>query len=86
MPIDLDIRDHEVIGPMIIKAEQEGRREGRVEGRLEGEITVLRRQIEKRFGPLPSWASQKLAAMPASGLEELSVRVLDTASIDELLR
>ena len=36
MPIDLDIRDHEVWGPM----------------------TVLRRLIEKRFGPQAGWAAE----------------------------
>jgi hypothetical protein len=60
MPIDLDIRDHEVIGPMIIAAEKKGLQAG--------ELTVLRRQIEKRFGALPNWAREKLAAMPASEL------------------
>lgn len=78
MPIDLDIRDHEVLGPMIIKAEQKGRQEG--------ELTVLRRQIEKRFGALPRWAGEKLAAMPPSELEDLSERVLDASNVDELLR
>jgi hypothetical protein len=78
MPIDLDIRDHEVLGPMFIEAEQKGRQEG--------ELTVLRRQIEKRFGPLPGWAGEKLAALPASALEDLSERVLDAKSVEELLR
>ncbi len=82
MPIDLDIRDHEVLGPMFIKAEQKGRQEGL----QAGELTVLRRQIEKRFGALPSWAGEKLAAMPASDLEDLSERVLDARSVDELLK
>jgi hypothetical protein len=90
MPIDLDIRDHEVLGPMIIKAEQKGRQEGLQKGLQKGlqagELTVLRRQIEKRFGALPSWAGEKLAAMPASDLEDLSERVLDARSVDELLK
>jgi len=90
MPIDLDIRDHEVLGPMFIKAEQKGRQEGLQKGLREGlqagELTVLRRLIEKRFGALPSWAFEKLAAMPASELETLSERVLDARSVDELLR
>jgi predicted transposase YdaD len=86
MPIDLDIRDHEVLGPMFIEAEQKGHREGRREGRQEGELTVLRRLIEKRFGPLPIWAGDKLAALPASALEDLSERVLDARSVEELLK
>ena len=90
MPIDLDIRDHEVLGPMFIEAEQkgrwEGRQEGRREGRQEGELIVLRRLIEKRFGPLPGWAGEKLAALPVSALEDLSERVLDAKSVEELLK
>ena len=55
-------------------------------GRQEGELTVLRRQIEKRFGALPSWAGEKLAASSASELEDLAERVLDAKSVAELLR
>jgi hypothetical protein len=81
MPIDLDIREHEVLGPMFREAEQKGRQEGR----YEGEITILRRQLEKRFGALPGWAVEKLAALSASELEDLSERVLDAKSMEELL-
>jgi hypothetical protein len=81
MPIDLDIRDHEVLGPMFIQARQEGLQEGL----HVGELIVLRRQIEKRFGALPSDAGEKLAGMSAAELEELSERVLDAKSLDELL-
>jgi hypothetical protein len=56
------------------------------EGRQEGELTILRRQIEKRFGALPAWATEKLAALPASELKDLSERVLDAKSLEELLR
>jgi predicted transposase YdaD len=86
MPIDVDIREHEVLGPMFIEAEQKGREEGLQEGLQAGELTILRRQIEKRFGALPSWAGEKLAKMPASELEDLSERVLDAKSLDDLLR
>src|ERR1035438_4028548 len=89
MPIDIDIREHEVLGPMFKEAEQKGRQEGRQEGLqkglLEGELTVLRRLIEKRFGALPGWAGEKLAALSASELEDLSMRVLDAKSVEELL-
>src|ERR1022692_4572454 len=63
MPIDLDIRDHETLGPIIIEAEQKGLQkglqEGRQEGRQEGDLTILRRQIAKRFGALPGWAAER---------------------------
>ena len=94
MPIDIDIREHEVLGPMFKEAEQKGRQEGLqkglqkglLEGLQVGELTVLRRQTEKRFGALPSWAAEKLATLSASELEDLSERVLDAKSLDELLR
>jgi predicted transposase YdaD len=93
MPIDLDIRDHEVLGPLFIKAEEKGLREGLQKGRQEGlqeglhagKVALLQRQIEKRFGALPRWARVKLEDMPESELLDLSERVLDATSLDELL-
>jgi Domain of unknown function (DUF4351) len=81
MPITASILEHDVLGPVFKK----GLLEGRQEGRQEGEVTILRRQIEKRFGTLPGWASDKLAGLPATALEDLSVRVLDATSVEDLL-
>ena len=74
MPIRTSILEHDVLGPLFMK------------GRQEGEVAILRRQIEKRFGALPGWASEKLVSLPSSELEDLSERVLDAATIEELLR
>jgi hypothetical protein len=77
MPITTSILDHDVLGPVF--------KNGLLEGRQEGEPAILRRQIEKRFGALPGWASDRLAALQASELEDLSERVLDAQSVEELL-
>jgi hypothetical protein len=82
MPIDVDIRDHEVLGPMFKEEWQQGRQAGRAEG----ELAVLRRLIEKRFRALPAWASEKLAALSAPELEDLSDRLIDAGTLEELLR
>ena len=74
MPILNDILDNKVLG-------REFKR-----GLQEGELTVLRRQIEKRFGALPSWAEERLAARTTAQLEELSIRVLDAEGLEELLK
>jgi hypothetical protein len=74
MPILKDIMDHQVLG-------REFKR-----GLLEGELTVLRRQIEKRFGAVPSWAEENLAARTKAEVEELSVRLFDVQSLEELLK
>jgi hypothetical protein len=85
MPIQTSILEHDVLGPLFQRGVNEGRQEGRQEGRREGEQTILRRLLAKRFGDLPGWANEKLAALPAPELEELSERVLDAASIEDLL-
>lgn len=77
MPILNDILDHDVIG-------REYKR-GREEGVQHGEITVLHRLIEKRFGSVPSWVENRLTSMSPAQLEDLSVRILDANSIEELL-
>ncbi len=94
MPIQTSILEHDVLGPLFQKGKQEGRSEGRSEGlsegrlkgRHEGELVILRRQIETRFGNLPGWASEKLSALTPPELEDLSVKILDARSLDELLR
>jgi hypothetical protein len=78
VPILNDILDHEVIGPEIKKGIQIGE--------LKGELKILRRQIKKRFGSVPNWAEERLAKLSAKELEELSVRVLDAKSIENLLK
>ena len=74
MPILGDTLDNKVLGREFKRGVQEG------------ELTVLRRQIEKRFGAIPSWADERLAGRSAADLEELSVRVLDAQSIEDLLK
>jgi hypothetical protein len=98
MPIDLDIREHAVLGPMIIEAELQAELKGELKGELrgelkgelkgerKGELTVLRRQIEKRFGAIPSWAAEQLDSRSTAELEELSVRVLDAQSLEDLMK
>lgn len=69
MPILNDILEHKVLG-------REYKR---------GELAVVRRLIEKRFGSLPSWAEERLAGLSPSELEDLSVRVSDATTLEDLL-
>ena len=93
MPIHIDILENEVLGPVYKRGLEQGRQEGLQEARLEarqeglreGELAMLRRQIEIRFGALPDWAAEKLAALPVSELEALCERLLDAGSVEELL-
>jgi len=73
MPILNDIRDNKVLG-------REYKR-----GLADGELTLLRRQIEKRFGAIPARVEQRLSSMSAAELEEVGTRLLDANSLEELL-
>jgi hypothetical protein len=53
-------------------------------GQLEGQRLLLRRLLEKRFGPLSAKASGRLAAMTADRLLQLSDALLSAKSLKEL--
>jgi hypothetical protein len=80
MPLLDDIMDHEVLGPLI----RDGMEKGLEKGKLEEGTLILRRLIAKRFGPLPSWAEERLAKLTLSQLEDLSLRVLDAQSMTDM--
>jgi hypothetical protein len=62
-----------------------GLREGRLEGRLEGEAALLLRLLARRFGALPDWTTDRVRAADSVMLEEWSLRVLDAATLEEVL-
>lgn len=68
MPILNDILSHEVIGPAILQGRQE----------------ILRKLIEKRFGPIPVWLDARLAGLSSSELDDVAVRLLDDVSLEDL--
>ena len=49
-------------------------------------IGIVTHGVEKRFGAIPTWAEERLAGKSAADLEELSVRVLDVETIEDLLK
>jgi predicted transposase YdaD len=84
MPIMHDIMDHEIIGPAIKKGIQQGIQEGLQQGMQQEGRSILHRLIEKRFGPLPAWAEDRLTQLSVAELEDLSLRVIDAKAMDEL--
>jgi hypothetical protein len=70
MPIYIDILENKVLG-------REFKR---------GERTLLRGQIEKRFGALPAWVDERLADKTVPELEDLGLRVLDAPSLEDLFK
>ena len=54
-------------------------------GEKAGEAKMLTRQLQRRFGDLPPWASQKIADADLSTLEEWSLRILDATTLESVL-
>ncbi|MBF0604484.1 MAG: DUF4351 domain-containing protein [Nitrospirae bacterium] len=53
-------------------------------GRREGESTMLTRQLQRRFGAVPEWVSEKMTKADLPTLEEWALRFVDAQSLDEV--
>jgi predicted transposase YdaD len=89
MALTFNVMENDVLRPMFLQAQmdgkQEGRQEGRQEGKQEGKADTLTRQLQRRFGPLPQWAADKIATANLATLEEWSLRILDAPSLESVL-
>jgi hypothetical protein len=63
---------------------QQGLLEGKIEGKREGELTLLLRQLNKRFGPINEAHQLRLNHATQEQLEYWAERVLDAQTIDEV--
>jgi hypothetical protein len=55
------------------------------QGIQQGETKLLRRQLTRRFGPLPDWAETRLAQATTEQCEEWADRLLDADSLEGVL-
>jgi len=53
-------------------------------GRVKAIREIVRKQLEKKFGSLPTETSEKLATLPVKRLEEIALAYTDVASLKEL--
>jgi hypothetical protein len=47
---------------------------------------LVRSLIEKKFGIIPSWVDERLAACSAAQVDGLALKILDCATLDDLFR
>ncbi len=59
-----------------------GLQEGRQEGLLQGEAKLLRKLLERRFGDLPVWISDKLSSAGEQDLERWGEALLTESTLD----
>jgi hypothetical protein len=60
--------------------------QGLQQGRQEGESALLRKLLERRFGPLPSWVHERLGQATPEQLETWGLDLLDAAGHDEVFK
>ncbi|MEO5328577.1 MAG: DUF4351 domain-containing protein, partial [Magnetococcus sp. THC-1_WYH] len=60
------------------------KREGEKDGKKEEAAKILTRLLQRRFGAVPEWATQKIAAAEPPSLEAWSLRLLDAQSLDDV--
>ncbi|MBF0140336.1 MAG: Rpn family recombination-promoting nuclease/putative transposase [Magnetococcales bacterium] len=68
--------------------EQRGRREGEkigeLRGRRDGEAKLLLRLLQRRFGAVPDWVSEKIVQAELSSLENWSLRIFAARSLEDV--
>ncbi len=64
---------------------QQWLQEGEQKGRREGEAPLLLRLLERRFGPIPGWAKDRIATVDSVALQKWGLRVLDAGGLDDTL-
>jgi Domain of unknown function (DUF4351) len=57
---------------------------GLQQGLQQGEVIVLKRQMTRRFGPLPAWAEQRLEQASLRELEGWADRVLEAQQLEDV--
>jgi len=67
------------------RGEQRGEQRGEKRGEKRGGAALLLRQMERRFGVLPNWARDRVLAADPVVMEEWGLRVLDAATLEEVL-
>lgn len=90
MGISLDIRDNlffkEAYAAGIEDGLERGIEKGIEKGMEKGEATLLQRQLERRFGSLPVWAREQIDQADRAALEEIGLRLLDAARLEDVFQ
>ena len=67
------------------EGEAKGKAEGEAKGKAEGKASALKRQLTRRFGPVPAWAERRIDAAPVALLDAWLDDIFDAASLEDLI-
>ncbi|MBF0585274.1 MAG: DUF4351 domain-containing protein [Magnetococcales bacterium] len=80
MALTFNVMENDVLRPLFLQAQMDGEQQGE----QKGEAKMLTRQLQRRFGNLPTWASEKISNADLSALEEWGLRILDATTIESV--
>lgn len=72
--------------PYITSVERIGIEKGIQQGMQQDEAALLVRLLERRFGPLPGWACERIEQAEQALSEEWGLRLLEAGSLEEVFR
>jgi hypothetical protein len=81
----LATRSEQWVQNWLREGEEKGRRLGRQEGLRQGEASMLLRLLQRRFGVLPGWATERVTSADSPALEEWSLRILDAGRLEDVV-
>ena len=68
------------------RGEKRGKKLGEEVGKKKEAAALLTKQLSHRFGKLPAWAKEKIAAADVRTLERWGLRMLEAESLEEALK
>ncbi|NOZ52128.1 MAG: DUF4351 domain-containing protein [Gammaproteobacteria bacterium] len=68
------------------KGMEEGIEKGMEKGMEKGEATLLSRQLELKFGPLPEWVQEKISSADKNALEDWGLRLINANSLENVFK
>ena len=76
--------DSNTMAGIIQRARDEGMEQGMRQGRVEGERALLEKQLQRRFGLVPSGVTDRLRQASAADIETWAENVLDADTLDDV--
>jgi predicted transposase YdaD len=64
----------------------EGKARGEAKGEATGKASTLKRLLTRRFGPVPTWAEQRIDTAPVTQLDAWLDNIFDAANLEDLIR
>lgn len=83
MPISVDLEKNPIFAEIFERYTQRGELRGIQIGEQRSKL-ILQKQLEKRFGVLPSWVVSRLEQATSQQLEDWSLQIFDAQCLEEI--